>query len=136
MCWIISSILFFNFIYLFNLEREEGRERSICCSTYLCILWLILICALTGGQTCKLGISGQHSNQLSNPTRAYQFLHLFTEQIYLRSLLCVPHGACCYRQNRGVPASVFMKLHLDPPLLKLSINLPLFSWTFIHKRLW
>ena len=31
-------------------KREEGRERetSICCSTYLRIHWLLLVCALTG----------------------------------------------------------------------------------------
>ena len=31
-------------------EREKVRQRktSICCSTYLCIHWLILVCALTG----------------------------------------------------------------------------------------
>ena len=28
--------------------RGGGRERSICCSAYLCIHWLILGCALTG----------------------------------------------------------------------------------------
>ena len=29
-----------------------GREASIYCSTYLCIHWLFLVCALTGHQTC------------------------------------------------------------------------------------
>ena len=28
--------------------RERGRETSICCSTYLLIYWLILVCALIG----------------------------------------------------------------------------------------
>ena len=32
--------------------RERGeRERLTCCSTYLCIHWLILVCALTRDQT-------------------------------------------------------------------------------------
>ena len=29
-------------------ERKGEREREICCSTYLCIHWLILVYALTG----------------------------------------------------------------------------------------
>ena len=41
------------------------RETPICCSTHLGIHWLILVYALTGGQTCIPGISGQYSNQLS-----------------------------------------------------------------------
>ena len=41
-------------------ERGVRREREmlICCSTYLCIHWLILICALTGDQTHNLRILG------------------------------------------------------------------------------
>ena len=39
-------------IYLSILEREWGtdgeRETLICCSTYLCIHRLLLVCALTG----------------------------------------------------------------------------------------
>ena len=37
---------------------------------YLCIHWLILVPAMTGGQTHNFGISGRHSNQLSYPARA------------------------------------------------------------------
>ena len=42
-------------------ERERGRdgagrERLICCSTYLCIHWLILVLALTRDQTHSLGV--------------------------------------------------------------------------------
>ena len=44
-------------------ERERERERRlICCSTYLCIHWLIFICALTGDQTHNLGVLRQSSN--------------------------------------------------------------------------
>ena len=46
------------------------KETSICQSTYLRIHWLILVCALTRDQTCNLGVSGQHSNQLSYQARA------------------------------------------------------------------
>ena len=48
-------------------EREGGRERetSICCSTYLCIHWFILECAMIGDQTCNLGELRLCSNQLS-----------------------------------------------------------------------
>ena len=56
-------------------ERERDTERSICCSTYLCIHWLILICSLTGDQTCNLGVSRQCSNQLSYPVRSRYFFN-------------------------------------------------------------
>ena len=44
------------FFYWF--ERETDRQTSICCSTYLCIHWLILVCALTGFRIHNFGISG------------------------------------------------------------------------------
>ena len=37
----------------------------MCCCTYLCILWLILVCALTSSQTRNLSVSRQRSYQLS-----------------------------------------------------------------------
>ena len=52
-------------------ERERERERHIeICSTYLCIDWLILLCALTRDPTCNLGVLGQYSNQPSYSARA------------------------------------------------------------------
>ena len=43
-------------------ERKEGRnkqtDKSICCPIYLCILWLLLVCALTKDQIYNIGISG------------------------------------------------------------------------------
>ena len=52
-----------NIIFLI-LERGRGlgggerqRETLICCSTYFCIHWLILVCALTRDQTLNLGTS-------------------------------------------------------------------------------
>ena len=60
--------IFFNWL----LERE--RVTSNLTSPYLCIHWLILVCALTGDQTHNLGILGQHSNQLSYPDKAKSFL--------------------------------------------------------------
>ena len=47
-----------------------GRKILICSSTYLCIYWLILVCALTGDWTHNLGVLGWCSNQLSYPARA------------------------------------------------------------------
>ena len=52
------------------MRGERERERLICCSTYLCIHWLMLVCALTGDRTCNLGTSGRCSNQLSYPAGA------------------------------------------------------------------
>ena len=62
-------MFFFN-IYCLIWERERERKRFICCSTYLCIHWLILSCALTGDRTCNLGVLGWNSNQISYPARA------------------------------------------------------------------
>ena len=48
----LYDLFIYVFIYTDFREREEGRgrETSICCSTYLylCIQWLILVCAVTG----------------------------------------------------------------------------------------
>ena len=60
-------------IFFFFREREEGereKETSICCSSYFCIHWLILLCALTRDQTHNLGVLGRRSNQMSYPARA------------------------------------------------------------------
>ena len=66
------------FVYLFKRERKREREKGkegrkeerkkgkkgrkkerknilICCFTYLCLHWLILLRALTGDRTRKLG---------------------------------------------------------------------------------
>ena len=68
-----------NFFFLFSIkfyllmrgiERERGREREICCSIYLRIHWLILVCAMLGDQTCNLGVWGWCSSQLSSLARA------------------------------------------------------------------
>ena len=55
------------FFNLLILERGQERERKtlICCSTYLCIHWLTLVCTLTGDQTHNLGLLGRCSNQLT-----------------------------------------------------------------------
>ena len=61
----------FQFRLVFLLIWRWGGDTSICCSTYLCIHWLILVCApTTKDQTHNLGISGQCSNQLSYKARA------------------------------------------------------------------
>ena len=52
--------------------REDGRERekTICCSTYFCIHWLLLVSALTWDWTHNLGILGWCSNKQNCPARA------------------------------------------------------------------
>ena len=77
-------------------ERNAGREREtlICCFTYLCIHWLILVCALTGDQTCNLAISGWCSNQLSYLTKATKDCWPVTLLLWYRkphlTLWCIP----------------------------------------------
>ena len=56
------------------MKKEKKRETSICCSTYLCIHWLLFVCALTEDRTCNLGVSGQRSNQLSYLARVITVL--------------------------------------------------------------
>ena len=63
----MSLFILFLFLLIDLSKREKGT--LICCSTYLYIHWLILICALTGDQTHNLGVLGQHSNQLNHPDR-------------------------------------------------------------------
>ena len=41
-----------------SIDFKRERETSICCSTYLCIHWLLLICALPGDWTRNFGVSG------------------------------------------------------------------------------
>lgn len=58
-------------------EREEGRGRrkrgggrgreAVCCSSDLCIHWLLLVYVLTGDWTCILSTSRGSSNPLSYP---------------------------------------------------------------------
>ena len=62
-------VFIFNYLNFYWFIWE--REWLICCSTYLCICWLILACALTGDQTCNLGVLRWHSNKLGYPARAF-----------------------------------------------------------------
>ena len=70
-------------------EGEKEREREmICCSTYLCIHWLILVGALTRDGTHNLGVLRGCSNQLTCPARAIyayfcrslKYCHCYTTQ--------------------------------------------------------
>ena len=54
----------------------------IYCSTYLCIHWLILVCALTRDQTHNLGVSVQCYNQLSYSARTYTCLLLDSDNFF------------------------------------------------------
>ena len=68
-----TLFLFLNFLFIDFRQTKEGqkeRKTLICCSTYWCIHWLILICALTGDRTCNLGISRRCSHPRSHPARA------------------------------------------------------------------
>ena len=68
-CAYIISKCFYNFYFFFKTDIMytviywlyfwEGGE--ICCFTYLCIHWFILVCDLSGDWTHNLGVSGQRS---------------------------------------------------------------------------
>ena len=66
--WPVVGIWSFNFIDF----RKRERERNICCSTYLCIHWLIFVTCPDGDEdgTHNIGVLGQRSNQLDSPGRA------------------------------------------------------------------
>ena len=76
--WIHLSLKYF--FHLLILERERN---NFCHSNYLCIHWLLLVCALTGDWTCNLGISGQCCNQLSYLTRAGFIYSIFFKFLFL-----------------------------------------------------
>ena len=87
--WLLSIMMLWTCVYTYmfeylfsNLlkklinfrEREEGgRERDtlIYYSTYLCIHWLLLVCALTRDWIRNLGLLGWCFNQLSYLYRAF-----------------------------------------------------------------
>ena len=74
--------------YLFVCFREGEGGIPLCRSIYLRIHWLILACALTGDQTCNLGVLG-HSNQLNYPARATlaSLTHFHTSMIFSKCKL-------------------------------------------------
>ena len=63
-----SCVLLAYSVFFKNWFREI--EILVCCSTYLCICWLILLCALTTDQTHNLGVLGECSRRLSYLARA------------------------------------------------------------------
>ena len=79
-------MIIWSFFALIGGARERERKRKICLlSTYLCIHWLILTCALTRDQTYNFGVSSGHSNWLSCPTTTWLygvFIYLFYRFIY------------------------------------------------------
>ena len=82
------------------LGREKEKETLICCSTYLLIHWLILVCVLTGDETRNLGPLGQCSDQLSYLARArVSFLYEGHLKLMLNTLACFSLDCLvvCYR---------------------------------------
>ena len=67
----ISIFPFFFFQTRGGGGKGAGRETWICCFTYLCIHWLILVCSLTEyGILLYLGVSVLFSDQVNYLTRA------------------------------------------------------------------
>ena len=52
-----NGALFIFIKKIFLLYFIEG-DTLTCCSTYSCIHWLLLVCALTRARTCNLGVPG------------------------------------------------------------------------------
>ena len=80
----LSYLRIFNVIFPFLILKkfylliwERDRQTLICCSTCLCIHWLIFICALTGDWTWNPGILGLHCNKLSYLVRCIYFSNIF-----------------------------------------------------------
>ena len=61
------KVIFFKFMDL----REREKHWFVVPLIFAFIGWF-LVCALTGDQTCSLGLSGPYSNQLSCLARAYK----------------------------------------------------------------
>ena len=102
MFWIlvISAFIMFFFkknntplIFKKNFERKRKageREISTCCSTYLCIHWLILVCPLTGDQTCNLGESGWRSTELLGQGCSFFFVTYFRFRTVMNKVMGFP----------------------------------------------
>ena len=58
----LSSQRFF-FIDFRERKGRGGGRMLICCSTYLCIHWMILVCALIGNWTHSCGVMGWCSRE-------------------------------------------------------------------------
>ena len=101
----------------FERKRKVKKEREtlICCSTYLCICWLILVCALTGDPTCNLGVHvltswatwpGQcHSSR--GPQRVWACLVLLLD-LQVNFLLVFPR--CLDRREEHKALDMFMQI--------------------------
>ena len=70
---------FFSFVLI--LERETLN----CCSIYLCIHWLILVCTLTRDQTYNIGLSKHASTKLATWPR--QPIYSFSKKYILLIML-------------------------------------------------
>ena len=68
--WWLSN-MFFTLLFFKTVYWGERQRNITLLFTYLCVHWLIFVCALTGDQTCNLGVTDWHSNQLSHLARAF-----------------------------------------------------------------
>ena len=102
--FLVFSFFFFFFFFLLILESggERETETLIYCSTYLCIHWLIVVCALNGDQTLNLGISEQRSNQLSYAARAWILPFLKFKVYFMVRFLHVLLLDCSFSYNKDI----------------------------------
>ena len=109
--------------FIFKREGEKEREKSICCSTYLCICWLLLACVLTRDWTHNLGVSWQWCNQLSHPART----QILISTSYFLGLFLKTHLNCPHHGSTLVPLTVQVVFGIKVPfdVIKDSRHFPI-----------
>ena len=105
--------------FLKNLKKKliSGRERerkiSICCFTYLCIHWLLLVCTLARDWTHNLDIGGWSSNQLNYWAMARDMYYLFSWGWWLECCNQDLQSVWCLIQSWHLRNIYFAKLFQD-----------------------
>ena len=89
--------VYFSKFLLFFIPSVFFFKTLICCFTYLCIHWLLLVCALARVWTHNLGVLGWHSNQLSYPAKGLSESYFLCHWNKGISAICT----CTWHDSRG-----------------------------------